>query len=239
MKRLLLLLALAPAVALAAPKPDGTERQTARPWTGGVDIFETPGREQELKLPSVFRVLGIKSGKKVADVGAGGGWLSIRMARAVGPSGTVYAQDILPKYTQFIDERARYEGLPNIKTVLGTVTDPKLPTNTLDSVVILNAYHEFDQPLAMLTKIKRAMKTGARLGIIERDTDELRLEAQQAYEESGEILRRVGEQDDQNDLTDDHTLALDIVQREAEKVGFRFISSHELGNDKYLAVFQK
>lgn len=190
-------------------------------------------------MPAVFKALNIKSGKQVADIGAGGGWLTVRMARAVGPKGTVYAEEILPKYTQYIEDRAQREGFANIKTVLGTTTDPKLPANTLDSVIILNAYHEFDQPLGMLAKIKTGMKTGARLGIIERDTDELRLEAQRAYAQSGQISRRVGEIDDLNELTDDHTLALDIVKREGEKVGLRFLGSRELGNDKYLAVFSK
>lgn len=247
MKRLLLLLALLPLSACVAQqqdgaqnqKSDGTQRQTARPWTGGVDIFETQGREQELRLPTVFKDLNIKSGKRVADIGAGGGWLTVRMARAVGAKGTVYAEEILPKYTQYIEGRARREGFANIKTILGTTTDPKLPANTLDSAIILNAYHEFDQPLGMLAKIKAAMKPGARLGIIERDTDEERLEAQRAYGQSGQISRRVGEVDDLNELTDDHTLALDIVKREGEKVGLRFLGSRELGNDKYLAIFGK
>ncbi len=239
MKRLLFLLAFLPLAACAAPKSDGTQRPTAHPWTGSVDIFETPGREQVLQLPTVFRVLGIKGGKRVADVGAGGGWLSVRMARAVGTKGVVYAEEILPKYTGYIDDRARREGLANIQTILGTTSDPKLPANTLDAAVILNAYHEFDQPLGMLAKIKAAMKPGAKLGIIERDTDEERHEARQAYAQTGEILRRVGEKDDQNPLTDDHTLALDIVKREGEKAGFRFLGSRELGEDKYLAIFRK
>ncbi|BCM90718.1 hypothetical protein IAD21_02578 [Abditibacteriota bacterium] len=239
MKRFLVLLALLPLTACAAPRPDGTQRQTAQPWTGSVDIFETQGREQELRLPTVFRALNIKRDKQVADIGAGGGWLSVRLARAVGPTGVVYAEEILPKYTQYIETRARREGLSNIKTILGTTSDPKLPANGLDAVVILNAYHEFDQPRGMLAKIKTAMKPGARLGIIERDTDEQRLEARQAYAQTGEILRRVNEKDDQNPLTDDHTLALDIVKREGEKVGFRFLGSRELGADKYLAIFRK
>ena len=230
MKRSFLLMALVPvaaiAVAIAAPKPDnapksdaapksdGTQRQTAQPWTGSVDVFETQGRDEELQLPSVFRDLNIKGGKKVADIGAGGGWLSVRMARAVGAKGTVYAEEILPKYTDAISARAKREGYANIKTVLGTTSDPKLPDNTLDAVVILNAYHEFDQPLGMLAKIKTSMKTGAHLGIIERDTDELREEARQAYAQTGEILRRVTEKDDHNPITDDHRLALDVVRRE-------------------------
>ncbi len=239
MKRPLLLLALLPALALAAPKPDGTQRQTAAPWTGDADAFDTPGRDKILRLPATFRALHITRGKAVADVGAGGGWLSVRLARAVGPSGTVYAEEILPKYTAYTAARAKRAGLGNVRTVLGTTSDPKLPANSLDAVVILNAYHEFDQPLGMLARIKAALKSGGRLGIIERDTPELRREARRAYAKTGEILHRVEERDDHNPLTDDHRLALDIVRREGERAGFRFLESRQLGEDNYLAVFAK
>ena len=239
MKRFLFLLALLPSVAFAVTKPDGTVRQTADPWTGAADAFDTPGREQVLRLPRVFKDLKIRRGARVADVGAGGGWLTVRLARAVGPGGAVYAEEILPKYTNFIEGRAQRERLTNVRTVLGTVTDPKLPQNTLDSVMILNAYHEFDQPLAMLVKIGAAMKPGARLGIIERDDPDLRREAQRAYATTGLILHRVAEKDDKNPITDDHRLARDIVEREGQKVGFHFVGAQQLSEDNYLVVFQK
>ena len=239
MKRFLFLLALLPCVALAAPKPDGTVRQTADSWTGAADAFDTPGRERLLRLPRVLKDLGIERGAKVADVGAGGGWLTVRLARAVGPNGVVYAEEILPKYTSYIQSRVQRERLNNVRTVLGSTSDPKLPSNTLDAVMILNAYHEFDQPLVMLAKVRAGMKSGARLGILERDNDELRQEARQAYAKTGQILRRVTEKDDRNPITDDHRLALDVVKREGEKAGLHFIRSRELGEDNYLVVFQK
>ncbi len=216
---------------------DGTRRQTALPWNGSLDIFETPGREQQLQLPRVFSDLKLKAGSKVADVGAGGGWLSVRLARRVGPKGVVYAQEILPNYVAAIQKRAQTERLPNIQTVLGTTSDPKLPAKKLDAALILNAYHEFDQPLGMLAKIRAAMKPGARLGIMERDNDDLRREARETYAQTGQILRRVDEKNDGNPITDDHRLALDIVKREAARAGFLFVSSRELGEDHYLAVF--
>lgn len=166
-----------------------------------------------------------------------GGWLSVRLGFQVGPTGTVYAQEILPKFTAYIDRRAKLSGLSNVKTILGTPTDPKLPANTLDAVVILNAYHEFEQPIALLTKIRAAMKSGARLGILERDDESLRREARRAYEKTGRILRRVTERNDGNPITDDHRLALDVVRREGERAGFRFLSSRQLRDDNYLAVF--
>jgi len=239
MKKLLLLLALAPSLALASPHADGTVRQTADSWVGAADAFDTPGREGLLRLPRVFRDLKIGRGSVVADVGAGGGWLTVRLAKAVGAKGTVYAEEILPRYVNYIAGRVRREGFSNVRTVLGTTSDPKLPANTLDAALVLNAYHEFDQPMGMLGHIKDALKSGGRLGIIERDNPELRREAERAYTRTGQVLRRVEEKDDKNPLTDDHRLALPIVRREGEKMGFRFVGSRQLGEDNYLAIFQK
>ncbi|HEX8465551.1 MAG TPA: methyltransferase domain-containing protein, partial [Abditibacterium sp.] len=193
--------------ATVAAKPDGTARQTASPWTGAADAFDIPGRDQKLQLPRVYRDLGIGKGSKVADIGAGGGWLSVRLGFQVGPTGRVYAEEILPKFTAYIERRAKLSGLSNVETILGTPTDPKLPAKALDAVVILNAYHEFDQPLALLSKVRAGLKSGGKLGILERDDDTLRLQARRAYEQTGRILRRVSERNDGNPITDDHRLA--------------------------------
>ena len=163
----------------------------------------------------------------------------MRLARQVGPSGTVYAEDILPKFTKYIDERAKKEKLNNIRTILGTTSDPKLPQNTLDAALILNAYHEFDQPVTMLRHIYGAMKKGGLLGFIERDTEELRSLARRAYQSTGQIKRRVDEKPDNNPYTDDHRLALPVVEREAALAGFTRVLSLELNDDNYLLVVEK
>ena len=226
-----------PATAPATNERPAVQRQTAAPWTGSPLEFEYPNREKTLKLPQTLRALGIGKGSRVADIGAGGGWLSTRLARRVGPTGAVYAEEILPRYVKFLDQRAQKEKLPQMKAILGTTSDPKLPTG-LDAVVILNAYHEFDQPLQMLRRIKTSMKPGARLGFIERDDPQLRREAEDAYRLTGKIKRRVTEAPDQDPRTDDHRLALPVVQREAEEVGFRKLSQMQLGEDKYLLVVE-
>ena len=221
--------------ATATPK---LQRQTADSWVGSPLAFEYPHRDQTLKIPQVFDALKIGKGSHVADVGAGGGWLSTRLARQVGPNGVAYAEEILPRYVEFLQQRARKESLPQMKTVLGTTSDPKLPAN-LDAVIILNAYHEFDKPLEMLAKIKTSMKPGARLGFIERDNPDLRREAEATYRATGKIKRRVTEEADEDPRTDDHRLALPIVEREAAEAGFRKISSMQLGEDNYLLVVEK
>ena len=183
----------APSPSAGAPVPvstgtnDGTQRQTAQPWTGSAEQFEYPNRERTLQIEWVMDALNIGPGSIVADIGAGGGWFSVRAARRVGPKGIVYAQEILAKYTDYIAQRARKEGLTNVRTILGTTTDPKLPPNSSDAVLILNAYHEFEKPLAMLKKIRAGMKPNGRLAFIERDDEQLRREAREAYAKTGKI----------------------------------------------------
>jgi precorrin-6B methylase 2 len=226
-----------------APASDGTQRQTAHVWTGsplGPDgDFEDPNREYVLRLPDVFNAMHLQKGSDVADIGAGGGWLTVRLAQRVGDSGTVYAEEILPKYTDFIARRAQRAGLKDIRTILGTTNDPKLPANALDAAMILNAYHEFEYPLLMLRRIYNALRPGGRLGIIEQDTDELRREAREAYAKTGKIKRRVTESRDKDPYTDDHRLALDVVQRETALVGFVNPRPMELRYYHYLLVVEK
>jgi ubiquinone/menaquinone biosynthesis C-methylase UbiE len=227
----------------APAKPDGTTRQTAQPWTGSPlgpgEAFEAPNRAEVLRIQTVMDDLGIVRGSAVADIGAGGGWFSMIAARRVGPEGVVYAEEILPKYTRFIARRAKREGLNNVRPILGTVTAPKLPANSVDAVLILNAYHEFEQPLGILRKIHVAMRPGARLGFIERDNAELRQQARDAYAQTGKIKRRVDEQPDNDPHTDDHRLAREIVEREAMTAGFKLIKSYNLGADHYITIVVK
>ncbi len=215
---------------------DGKQRQSARPWTGSAAEFEYPGRDQTLQIEWVMDALRIVPGAVVADIGAGGGWFTVRAARRVGPRGLVYAEEILPKFTNYIERRARREGLSNIRTILGTTSDPKLPANTMNAVLILNAYHEFDKPLSMLKKIRAGMKPGGRLGFIERDDYALRREAREAYAKTGKIKRRVDERPDNNQYTDDHRLAREIVEREAASVGFRKVLTSSLRDDHYIVI---
>jgi ubiquinone/menaquinone biosynthesis C-methylase UbiE len=110
--------------------------------------------------------LGIAEGSVVADLGAGGGWFTIRLARRVGPNGRVYAQDIQPEMIGAIKRRVDREGLKNVDTVLGTTADPQLPA-TVDVVLIVDTYHEMDDPQALLRKVRASLKPGGRVGIVE------------------------------------------------------------------------
>jgi len=117
--------------------------------------------------------LGIADGATVADLGAGGGWFTIRLARRVGPTGLVYAEDIQPQMIESIRRRVEREGLKNVRTVHGTATDPRLPTGELDAVLIVDTYNELEDPVALLGNVARALQPRGRLGIVEFKSDGL------------------------------------------------------------------
>ena len=110
--------------------------------------------------------LNIADGSTAADVGAGAGWFTVRLARRVGPNGRVYAEDIQRPMLEAIGYRVRREGLTNVETVLGTPEDPKLPAG-LDAVLIVDVYAEVEDPVSLLTDVAAALKPQGRLGIVD------------------------------------------------------------------------
>ena len=112
--------------------------------------------------------LRIGEGSVVADLGAGGGWFTVRLARRVGPNGKVYAQDIQHQMLEAIKRRVDRENLQHrVETVLGTSSDPNLPAGALDAVLIVDAYHEMEQPVALLRNLSRSLKPTGRIGIVD------------------------------------------------------------------------
>jgi predicted methyltransferase len=148
---------------------DKIDRQTSEPYTGSLSTFEDPKREEKLQPNRIMDVLGIKEGSGVADIGAGSGWFTVRAAKRVGNGGTVYAVEINPEYVKYIDDRAKRESLPNIRTILGKEDDPLLPAKNIDAVLLLRTYHEVAQPIRLLKRTREAMRPGALLGIIDRN----------------------------------------------------------------------
>jgi ubiquinone/menaquinone biosynthesis C-methylase UbiE len=111
--------------------------------------------------------LGIADGSVVADLGAGGGWFTIRLARRVGPNGVVWAEDIQPEMIESITRRVEREGLGNVRTILGTPTDPRLPDGAIDAVLIVGAYNEMEDPITLLRNVAEDLKPKGRLGIVD------------------------------------------------------------------------
>ena len=129
-------------------------------------LLEGPDRDAYQRPDQIMDALLIGDGSTVADLGAGGGWFTVRLARRVGPNGRVYAEDIQPQMIEAIERRVQREGLRNVTTVLGTPTDPKIPDGSLDAVLIVDAYHEMEQPVTLLRNLARSLKATGTIGIV-------------------------------------------------------------------------
>ncbi len=129
-------------------------------------LLEGPDRDAYQRPDQIMDALLIGDGSTVADLGAGGGWFTVRLARRVGPNGRVYAEDIQPQMIEAIARRVQREGLRNVRTVLGTPTDPKIPDGSLDAVLIVDAYHEMEQPVPLLRNIAKSLKPAGTIGIV-------------------------------------------------------------------------
>ncbi len=146
-----------------------TQRPTSTPYTGDLSRFEYPDRDKKLQIDRVMDLLGITSGKNVADIGAGSGWFTVRAARRVGPTGAVIAEDINPLAIEYIGKRVLKENLSNVRTVLGAPDDPRLPAGSVDAVLLLKVYHEIAHPVAFMKALKPGLRSGAEVGIIDRN----------------------------------------------------------------------
>ena len=129
-------------------------------------ILEAPDRTVWQRPDEIMDALNIADGSTVADVGAGAGWFTVRLARRVGPNGRVFAEDIQRPMLEAINYRVRREGLTNVYLVLGTPEDPKLPAG-LDAVLIVDVYAEVGDPVSLLTDVATALKPQGRVGIVD------------------------------------------------------------------------
>ena len=185
-----------PAVAQTAPV--APQRKTSEPYTGDLSIFESPGRDERLQINRVMDILGIASGKTVADVGAGSGWFTVRAAQRVGEAGAVYAVDINPEAIRYIGDRVQKEHLTNIKTILSQPDDPLLPEHSIDAVLLLKTYHEIAHPIALMGKVRGTLRSGAKVGIIDR-----------------------------NGNGEDHGISRDVVIREMGQAGYKLLAQYD------------
>ena len=195
-----LLASVAPKILALAQEPaaaPGQQRKTSEPYTGDLSIFESPGRDQRLQINRVMDILGVRAGKNVADIGAGSGWFTVRAAKRVG-DGTVYAVDINPEAVRYIDKRLKKEKLHNVKTILSQPDDPMLPGTSLDAVLLLKTYHEVAHPVELLRNLRRALRPGAKVGIIDR-----------------------------NGNGENHGIGSEVVIREAQQAGYRLLEQHD------------
>ncbi len=144
-------------------------RPTSTPYTGDLSIFDYPDRAKKLQIDRVMDLLGITEGKNVADIGAGSGWFTVIASKRVGATGAVLAEDINPLAIEYIGKRIQKAGLTNVRTVLGAPDDPRLPPGSVDAVLLLKVYHEVANSVAFMKKLMPALRSGAKIGIIDRN----------------------------------------------------------------------
>jgi ubiquinone/menaquinone biosynthesis C-methylase UbiE len=130
-------------------------------------LLEAPDRDVWQRPDRIMDALQIGDGSVVADIGAGGGWFTIRLADRVGPNGRVFAQDIQPEMSSAIQRRVEREGFGDrVQTVLGSAENPGLP-EPVDAILIVDAYHEVAEPVVFLRHLAKSLRPDGRIGIVE------------------------------------------------------------------------
>ncbi len=169
-----------------------------------------PERDAVDEAGQIIRLLGLKPGISVGDIGAGSGYHTVRLARALGPQSRIYAQDVMPNYLAGLQKRVRDENLGNVILALGDPHDPRLPADSLDAAILVHMYHEIAQPFAFLHNLVPALKPGARVGIVDLDRP-----------------------------TWEHGTPRDLLRCELAAVGYEQVGFETLaGNVGYLAIFK-
>ena len=160
------------AVAIVAASLQARSQTIAPQRTGhlfppeNLGLLESPDRAAWQKPDQIMDALGVADGSTVADIGAGAGWFTIQLARRVGPTGTVYAEDIQRQMLEAIRRRVSREGLQNVQTVLGTGTNPNLPARELDAILVVDVYPEVDDRVTFLRNLSVALKPSGRIGVV-------------------------------------------------------------------------
>lgn len=219
--RALPLLAVALCAAAVAPRSAENAPEERRPaavmsWRGA-DWLERAGREEEQRPDEIIRTMGLKDGDVVADFGCGTGYFARRMARAVAPRGRVYAVDVQPEMLDLLKRRVEQEKIANVVPVLATVDDPKLPEGALDWALLVDVYHELQQPRATLARLRAALAPRGRIALVE-----YRLEGPSALH-----------------IRPEHRMSPEQVLAEWQPAGFRLAARHEFLPTQHLFVFEK
>lgn len=187
----------------AFPAPDRPVSSIISPRWADED-----SRDDAREADTVMTLLGVRAGAAVADVGAGDGYYTVRLARRVGAAGRVYAEDITPRYVDELRARVRREALGNVTVVLGAPDDPRLPPAAVDVALLVHMYHEIEQPYALLYNLARSLRPGGRVAILDLDR-----------------------------ATNRHGTPPALLRCELARAGYRPLARHALAPGEYLAVF--
>ena len=216
-------IACSPSPAAAPPSPPPAQSPPAHAERTPAGVFghehwqwlEREGREEAERPDVVIRAMGIKDGDVVGEIGTGTGFFARRLARAVAPSGKVYANDIQAGMLEKLEELAGQEKITNIVPVLGTETDLKLPEGQMDWILLVDVYHEFQKPAEMLAAIRRALKPDGRVALVE-----YRLEGDTA-----------------SHISVPHRMSVEQVLSEWEPAGFKLVETLETLPAQHLFLF--
>ncbi|MFQ5715073.1 MAG: class I SAM-dependent methyltransferase [Candidatus Scalinduaceae bacterium] len=179
-----------------------------------IDILERPREWQD--IDEIMYRMRIHNGDVVADIGAGSGYFTIPLARKVGTEGRVYAEDIQKEMTDYISQKVKKLHLKNIRIILGKVENPLIPNNSLNHAFIANTYHELERPLLLLNNIKKDLRSHGKLTIIDWDPTK----------------------DPTFGPPKEEKVPVDIVIKEAEKVGFKLMEKHDFMPYHYFLIFK-
>jgi ubiquinone/menaquinone biosynthesis C-methylase UbiE len=206
---------LAPSQALPFPLDD--RRPAPVMGVQGAAWLEREGREDEQRPSEIIGAMGLHDGQIVADLGCGTGWFARRLARAVAPSGRVYAVDIQPEMLELMKGHLAREQITNVVPVLGTSDDPRILAGSLDWVLMVDVYHEFQQPKAMLSRIRESLKPEGKVALVE-------------YRAEGDSAAHI---------RPEHRMSVDQVLAEWVPAGFRLTARREDLPTQHFLVFEK
>ena len=181
----------------------------------GAAWLERPGRQREEGTVLLIERLPLQADSVVADIGAGTGYFSFAVAQRV-PDGRVLAVDIQPEMLTIVDEKKRAKGVTNVQPVLGSITDPGLPSGAVDLIFIVDAYHEFSHPREMGEAMFAALKPGGKIVLIE----------YRAEDESVRIKRL-------------HKMSEVQASKEMRALGFRWVETGDFLPQQHFLVFEK
>ena len=215
-------LALVASVLLVSGTHAQTPKQGGHPGRlfppSDLGLLDAPDRDLWQRPDQIMDAMAIADASVVADIGAGSGWFTIRLARRVGPQGRVYAEDVQKEMINAISRRVSREGLANVKAVLGSTNDPMLPSGSLDAVLLVDAYHEIElgNRVAVLSSLARSLKPQGRIGVID-----FRLEGTGPGPEA------------------DERVSPDVVVKDAERAGLRLLRQETFLPYQYFLIFGK
>jgi ubiquinone/menaquinone biosynthesis C-methylase UbiE len=182
----------------------------------GADWLVRPEREAEEAPDTALDAIRIAKGSTVADVGAGAGYIAWRLAKRVGPAGKVYANDIQPEMIELLRKNMAERKIANVEPVLGALDDPKLPRGGIDLALLVDVYHEFSEPRAMLRRIRESLKPDGRL-----------------------VLLEYRAEDPNVPIRPEHKMTVAQVKAEVEPEGFRLDKVLEMLPRQHILIFRK